>query len=114
MGQYLYLIEERRKRERENTQRLREELLSKVNEAISALSQLISFKDAYIFGSISSPKLFSTHSDIDIAFYGLRNEDFFKAISFLSRSLGRDVDVIQLENHRLEEKIKIQGMRWKR
>jgi uncharacterized protein len=58
------------------------------------------------------PHGFIPDSDVDIAFYKLKDEDFFKAISFLSRRLARDVDVIQLEGHRLEEKRKSTGIKW--
>jgi len=110
---YLYLITEKRTKERKETQELRKKLLSVVEEALSELSKIIFFKDAYIFGSITRAELFSPDSDVDIAFYGLKDQDFFKAISFLSRRLARDVDVIQLEGHRLEEKIKSKGLRWR-
>jgi hypothetical protein len=113
MAHYLHLIAEKRKKGREAAQKLREKLLSDIDEALLELSKLIPFQEAYIFGSITRPHGFLPDSDVDMAFYGLRNEDFFKAISFLSRRLEKDVDVVQLEGHRLEEKIKSQGIRWK-
>jgi len=114
MAHYLYLVAKKRKMEREKAQELREKLLSDIGEALAELSQSVPFQDAYIFGSITTPHGFSPDSDVDIAFYGLKDEDFFKAIAFLSRRLERDVDVIQLEDHRLEEKIKSTGIKWKR
>ena len=114
MPYYLYLVAEKRKKERERAEKLREKLLSDIDEALSELLQLVPFQDAYIFGSITTPHGFSPDSDVDIAFYGLKDEDFFKTIAFLSRRLARDVDVIQLEGHRLEEKIIRTGIKWKR
>jgi len=114
MPYYLYLIAEKRKKEQEKAQKLREKLLFDIDEALSELSQSVPFQDAYIFGSITTPHTFSPDSDVDIAFYGLKDQDFFKAIAFLSRRLAKDVNVVQLEGHRLEEKIKSTGIKWKR
>lgn len=113
MGKYLYLIEERQKKDRASIAKLRENLLEDIKEVLSELSKIVSFKDAYIFGSITDSKTFSGNSDIDIAFYGLREKDFFKAMAFLSRYLQRDVDIIQLEGHILEKEIKNKGIKWK-
>ena len=113
MGKYLYLIDERLKKEREGIEKSREELLKAARQALSELSKIVSFKDAYIFGSITNSKIFSGYSDVDIAFYGLKEWDFFKAIAFLSRYLHRNVDIIQLEGHRLEKEIKNKGIKWK-
>lgn len=111
-GKYLYLLTEKRKREREKAELIRQKLLEEVKKLLSSLCQLIPFEEAYIFGSLVKPEAFFVESDIDIAFYGLKDKDFIKAISFLSRHIGRDVDVVQLEGYRLEEKIKKEGIRW--
>lgn len=67
-----------------------------------------------MFGSIVKPYGFRKESDIDIGFMGLRDEDFFRAMSFVSGELGADVDVIQLESHRLALKIRQEGLKWTR
>ena len=113
MGKYLYLIAEQRKKEREQREELRKNLLKNIHNTLGELSQIISFKDAYIFGSVTNPKSFSPFSDIDIAFYGLKEENFFKTMAFLARYLEKNVDIIQLENHRLEKKIINEGIKWK-
>lgn len=113
MGKYLYLVAEQRKKERESREKLRENLMENIQGALLELSKIVSFKDAYIFGSITNSKTFSPFSDIDIAFYGLKEEIFFKTMAFLSRYLERNVDIIQLENHRLEQKIINEGIKWK-
>jgi predicted nucleotidyltransferase len=112
MGKYLYLVTEQRKKEQERRQKLRENLLENIKGALLELAKIVSFKDAYIFGSVTNTKTFSPFSDIDIAFYGLKEENFFKTMAFLSRYLERDVDVIQLENHKLEKKIINEGIKW--
>jgi hypothetical protein len=102
---------ERKKREREA---LRLEMLEKLFNILERLSEDVPFKDAYIFGSLSRAFKFFEDSDIDIGFTGLSDGDFFKAISFISREIGRDVDVIQLEGQRLAGKIKKEGIKWAR
>lgn len=51
-------------------------------------------------------------SDVDIGFVWLRDEHFFRVGAFLSTMLRSDVDVVQLEGHPLEEKVKGEGIRW--
>jgi len=111
-GKYLYLLDEKRNKEKEEAKLIRHRLLAEINKSLSDLSKVISFDEAYIFGSIVKEQSFFADSDIDIGFYGLKDKDFIKAISFLSRHLGRDVDVVQLEGYRLEGKIRKEGIRW--
>ncbi len=75
---------------------------------------MISFEQAYIFGSLAKPYRFFKDSDVDVAFLGLRDEDFFQAIAFLSRELDANVDVIQLEDHTLRDKVMREGIKWKK
>ncbi|RLA97983.1 MAG: hypothetical protein DRG32_02475 [Deltaproteobacteria bacterium] len=100
--------------EKERRERRRKELLESVFQALEELSHEITFREAYIFGSLTKPYRHFDESDIDIGFVGLKNEDFFQAMAFLSRKLGTEVDLLQLENHRLQEKILKEGIRWKR
>jgi predicted nucleotidyltransferase len=104
------IIEKKSKKKEE--QRLG--IIEKVLAAIDKLSLEIAFKEAYLFGSVTKPHRFSERSDLDIGFLGLDDRDFFRVMSYLSREVGRDVDVIQLEEHRLTDKIKTGGIRWKR
>ncbi|MFH1563321.1 MAG: hypothetical protein ABIF11_07910 [Nitrospirota bacterium] len=109
---YLYLVIEKRAKERKEAEVIRQKLLDEVARLLLDFSGIVPFQEAYIFGSLIKPETFFVDSDIDIAFYGLRDKDFIKAISFLSRHLNRDVDVVQLEGYRLEERIKKEGMKW--
>lgn len=106
------ILNEHRQRMRRQAEDLRAQMLTKVRQAVLELSNVVSFQEAYIFGSVLRPS-FSDDSDIDIAFLGLKDEDFFRAMVFLSDHLGRDVEVIQLEGHRLREQIMKEGMRIK-
>jgi len=105
----LDLILEQEKKEREE---LRLQLLEKLFNTLDKLHCEIPFEEAYLFGSIIKPYKFQKDSDVDIGFIGLKDEHFFKAMSFISREISRDVDVIQLEGYRLAEKIKRDGIRW--
>jgi len=102
----------KKKQERE---RLRKQLLTIAMQTLDKLAQEIPFEQAYLFGSVSKPHGFNELSDLDVAFLGLKDEDFFKAMAFISREVGRDnVDVLQLEGHRLAEKIIREGIPWKK
>lgn len=103
------LLDEYRKAKKQKAEILRSEMIKRIQCALSELSKKIYFKKVYVFGSILKP-YFSDESDIDVAFEGLKNEDFFKAMAFLSDYLERDVDVIQLEGHRLGDKIIKEGL----
>jgi len=100
--------EKREKREEE-----RKRVFQRTCDALKLLGEEIQFSEAYIFGSLIHPYRFRDDSDVDIGFFGLADEDFFRAIAFLSREIGRDVDVIQLESHPLKDKIQTAGvMKW--
>jgi predicted nucleotidyltransferase len=83
----------------------RKRVLQRITDALDLLAREIKFSEAHIFGSLIHPYRFRENSDVDIGFLGLADEDFFRTIGFLSRAIGRDVDVIQLESHPLKDKI---------
>ena len=109
-----YLLDYALVREREGREQERQERIAAVLKALDALSHLISFEQVYIFGSLAKPYRFFKDSDIDIAFAGLKDEDFFQTIAFLSRELDREVDVLQLEDHPLRAKVVREGMKWRK
>jgi len=100
----------RRRAERE---RLRQEIVALALTALDELAKEIPFQEAYLFGSVARPYRFHPYSDVDIAFVGLPDEHFFRAMAFLSRKLGRAVDVVQLESVRWKDAIMRGGIRWK-
>ena len=114
MGYSTVLLDEALEKKKKACENLRLQLLEKLIRALDALSAMVPFKEAYIFGSITKPFSFSERSDIDVGFVGLQDDHFFRAMSFLSANLGVDADIIQLETHRLGEKIKREGARWKK
>lgn len=110
MGKYDYLMEEHKQQQIKKAGIEKKQLLIKIKEGIKGLAKNFEFKEVYIFGSVLETKTFYSYSDIDIGFYELKNGDIFKVSAFLSRYLERNVDIIQMEGHRLEEKIKREGV----
>ncbi len=97
---------------KEANERLRLVRLGRAFDALQKLAGEVLFEEAYLFGSLARPYGFLENSDIDIGFIGLKDRDFFVATAFLSRELSVDVDVVQLEGHRMEEKVRQGGIRW--
>jgi len=108
------LLDEVIEKNRKKQEDLRLCVIEKILTAIDKLSEEIAFKEAYLFGSVIKPFRFSEISDIDIGFIGLDNRHFFKVMSYLVEETGRDVDIVQLEDHQLANKIKRGGIRWRR
>lgn len=107
-----HILDQALERRRARCEQLRHELIHTVHEALTELSQEIAFTGAYLFGSLTCPERFSEKSDVDIAFVGLRDEDFFRALAFLMRRLARDVDIVQLEKHPHKDQIIREGIQW--
>ncbi len=100
-----------RKKQRENEE-IRRQTLQRVLDMLPQLAAKYRFNRAYVFGSLTKRGRFRSYSDIDIAIEGLDNEDYFKVMADLSDRLGREVDVIQLEKHRLQKRIVESGIEW--
>jgi len=109
-----HLLDRALVREREGRERQRQKQIAAVLKALDALSHRISFEQAYIFGSLAKPHRYFKDSDVDIAFVGLKDQDFFQIIAFLSGELDREVDVLQLEDHPLRDKVMWEGIKWKK
>lgn len=108
-----YLLDEAIIRKTNEREKLRLDVLKKLHYIIGKLHLEVPFKEAYIFGSVTKPYEFLENSDADIGFLGLKDEYFFKITTFISREMGRNVDIIQLENFRFAEKIKKEGIKVK-
>ncbi len=106
-GYYSDIAVQEKKEKREEE---RKRILQRTTDALNLLAREVKFSEAYIFGSLIHPYNFRDDSDVDIGFLGLADEDFFKAIALLSNEIGRDVDVIQLENHPLKDRIQTAGI----
>jgi len=98
----------------EEREKKRVEILKKTFEALKELSKIVSFKEAYIFGSVTKPYQFGEYSDIDIAFKDFDSDKIFYMTAFLSSYLLRDVNVIDIEKVHFKEKILRESIKWKK
>ncbi len=101
------LAEKREERERE-----RREMLEKALKLVERLSGRYGFRQAVLFGSVLKEGRFCEDSDVDIAVEALPGEHFFALAAELSRTLGREVDLVELETCRFSGKIRKEGLRW--
>ncbi len=106
----LYLLEKALEARKELGERKRKDTLIALSRALQKLSRMVRFDEVYVFGSLAKPYRYSDRSDVDVAFVGLRDEDFFTAMAFLSQELETDVDVVQLEASPLNERIRKEGI----
>ena len=72
-----------------------EDLKGLVDKAASAL-KAVGAREVYVFGSAAHGTL-RENSDVDIAVSGLPPEVFFRAMGMASRALGRQVDLVDLD-----------------
>ena len=98
----------RRLREQEET---RVRTLERLRQAVERLP--VSFDTAVAFGSVTRKGRFGPSSDIDLGVFGLADEHYFVAKRYLEHELSRDVDLIQLEHHRMRDTILKGGSVWK-
>ncbi len=110
----LEVIKEIYKKKAEERERLRLKTIKNTFEAVKKVAEIASFQDAYIFGSVTEPYQFGESSDIDIAFRGLERDKLFFVVSFLSRYIKRNVNVVHIEDVYFKNKILKEGMKWKK
>jgi predicted nucleotidyltransferase len=72
-----------------------DEMKVSIDRAASAL-KAVGAKEVYVFGSASKGKM-RPNSDVDLAVSGLPPEVFFRAMGLASRALGRQVDLVDLD-----------------
>lgn len=108
------LLDRRLREKRRENEKLRQETLQRVLKLLPQLAARYGFRRAYVFGSLTRKDRFHRYSDIDVAIENLDDRLYFKFMSELSDQLEREVDVIQLEKHRLQEEIKETGIEWKK
>jgi hypothetical protein len=106
------LLDRRLREKRRENEKLRQQTLRRVFNMLPRLAVRYGFNRAYVFGSLVKRGRFRENSDVDIAVEGLNNENYFKLMADLSDQIGREVDVVQLEKHRLREQIKESGRQW--
>ncbi len=106
------LLDRRLREKRRENEKLRQQTLQRVLELLPPLARKYGFRRAYVFGSVVKKGRFRKNSDIDVAIEGLGDQHYFKFMADLCDRLEREVDIIQIENHRLRKRILETGIEW--
>ena len=104
------LLLERKRREADDNERARREILVALR---AALVRLAPGTVLWVYGSVTRPGGFGSYSDVDIAFESLPpGRSLYAMQSLLSAACGRELDVCFLDESRLAGKIMREGERW--
>ncbi len=87
-------------------------MLEEVDTVLQYLADKYHWDELYLFGSLISPGMFTCDSDIDMAISGLDKHDLLSFIADASRELGREVDVLRLEESKITDSIRRKGQLW--
>lgn len=90
----------------------RQDLLARLLHWLDEHGRRYTLSQAYIFGSIARPGRFTDRSDIDVAVTVLPDTPFFALMAALSTAMGRDVDLIDLNQCHFADKIQREGILW--
>lgn len=101
-----------RKRSAEAREIYRRQVLEEVHTVLQSLAEIYHWDELFLFSSLISPGRFTSDSDIDIAVSGIDKHALLAFIAEFSRELGREVDVIRLEESKISDSIRRQGQRW--
>jgi hypothetical protein len=108
------LLDQHLRKERQANEKMRKQMLQQLLRLLPQLAARYGFARAYVFGSLIKKGRFRKTSDVDVAIEGLTDEKYFTFMAELSDLLGREVDVIQIEKHRLKNRILEIGLEWKK
>lgn len=101
-----------REKKQQEQERLRKEVLWQVEAALKELATRYSWTEIYLFGSLLQPGRFDRDSDVDLSVAGLPKQDLYRLTAELMSLLGRNVDLVILEESSLSEKIRQKGVLW--
>lgn len=90
----------------------RKKTLTDVLDSLKSYFSSKKVTKVYLLGSVLKKGAFYDFSDIDIAVEGLA-EDYFQTLSELEALLDKEVDLVELEGHRLREEVEKWGKRIK-
>ncbi len=107
-----YLLDEIRAARRDRLEQERQTLLAQVKQWLDDYGSQYGICRAYIFGSLTRPDRFTETSDVDIAVEQIDPENFFTVISLLVTALGREVDLIKLDQCHFAHRIRETGRLW--
>lgn len=100
---------EKEAREKEERERVRQELLAKVISVLKTEFQG-SAVEVFLVGSITRPYSFSPHSDIDIVLKNFKG-DRFDLWAKLDRQFDRNVEIILFETCHFQDFVLKEGLR---
>lgn len=103
---------EARKRSALAREQLRRQVLDQLKSLLQSLKGKYCWQELYLFGSIITPGTFTETSDVDVAVSGLEKQALYSLTADLSRALGREVDVLILEESPIAERIRHKGIVW--
>ena len=98
-----------KRRAKWEAERLR--VLGELEAALLGAARRAGFSEAYLFGSLTRPGAFRETSDVDVGIPGPL-PDVVSVASELSRRVGREVHVIELDESRIGEIARRDGIRW--
>ena len=101
-----------REKKQQESERLRREALDQVDAVLQELAKRYTWTEVYLFGSVLQPGKFDKDSDIDLAVAGLPKQDLYRLTAELMSLLGRNVDLVILEEASFSEKIRQKGVLW--
>jgi predicted nucleotidyltransferase len=90
----------------------RQETLARLYQWLDETAGQFQVQQIYIFGSLIQANTFTDHSDIDVAVIDIPHEHFFKLAAALAAALGREVDLIELDQCHFADKIRREGLLW--
>lgn len=90
------------KKQREQLEQERLDLISIVSETLRKNQSRYGIKSAYIVGSLAQPKMWRKFSDVDVAVSGC-SEHILSIMKDLEDATGKQVDVIDLESSPFSE-----------
>lgn len=93
-------------------EQLRQSILGRLETLLEEAGERFGLRQAVIFGSIITPGRFTDRSDVDVAVVELPAEAFFPLAAFLSADLGRDVDLVWLEDLHFAATVRRDGRLW--
>ena len=96
----------------ETREKIRKKVWLQVEVALDTLSETYTWDEVYIFGSLIREDKFSSKSDVDLAVKGLNKFDHFSFVGKFSSLIGRDADVIRLEDCHFSNSILSGGIKW--
>jgi hypothetical protein len=105
LDQALSELKARRERDRQS-------LLHRVRQWLDDHGRQYDLERVYIFGSLVRPNQFTDLSDIDLAVASTAGNQIFAWMAALSRALGREVDIVDLNECHFADKIRGEGMLW--